>query len=55
MKKTKIKYEDIKAGDLIQTVESAFGVKWELTGIAYEKIEHKLRAVGAEIDRVSDR
>lgn len=40
MKKTKIKYEDIKAGDLLQTVESAHGVKWELTGIAYEKIEH---------------
>lgn len=38
MKKTKIKYEDIKAGDLIEVVANEFGVKSVYTGIAFEKV-----------------
>ena len=37
MIKTKIKFEDIKAGDLLEVVLKEFGVKSVLTGIAYEK------------------
>ncbi len=37
MKKTKIKYEDIKAGDLIEAVFVDFGVKNVLTGVAFEQ------------------
>lgn len=36
MKKTKIKFEDIKAGDLIEATFVDFGVKNVLTGIAFE-------------------
>lgn len=37
MKKTRIKFEDIKAGDLIETSYTAHGVKEVLTGIVFEK------------------
>lgn len=39
MIKTKIEFKDIKAGDLIQTVDKVHGVKWELTGIAFELVD----------------
>jgi len=35
MKKTKIKFEDIKAGDLLEVVVKEFGVKSVMTGIAF--------------------
>lgn len=37
MKKTKIEFADIKAGDLIETVDIVHGVKWVLSGIVFEK------------------
>lgn len=42
MIKTKIKFADIKAGDLIEVVDSIHGVKTVDTGVAFEKqeIEH---------------
>lgn len=41
MKKTKIEFSDIQAGDLLETVYVAHGVKEVLTGIAFEKKERK--------------
>lgn len=38
MKKTKIRYEDIKAGDLIEVVDKEHGVKMVYTGIVFEKV-----------------
>lgn len=61
MKKTKITFEDIKAGDLIQTLDNVHGVKWELTGIAYEladlgqgDAEWRTSQGGALVDNVSE-
>lgn len=39
MKKTKIAFEDIKAGDLLEVVEEMHGVKTVETAIAFEKQE----------------
>lgn len=36
MKKTKIKFEDIQAGDLLEVVGNLSGVKSVVTGIAFE-------------------
>jgi hypothetical protein len=36
MKKTRIAFEDIKAGDLIHVVKKEYGVKNEHTGVAFE-------------------
>ena len=36
MKKTKIKFEDIKAGDLIEVVKTEYGVKNSHTGVVFE-------------------
>ena len=37
--KTKIKFEDIKAGDLIEAVSTMYGVKYTQLGIAFEKVK----------------
>jgi len=36
MKKTKIKFEDIKAGDLLEVVVKEFGVRSVMTGVAFK-------------------
>jgi hypothetical protein len=41
MKKTKIAFEDIKAGDLIEAVAVINGIKYTGTGIAFEKTKTK--------------
>jgi hypothetical protein len=38
-KKTKIKFEDIKDGDLIEAVNTMHGVKYTQLGIAFEKVQ----------------
>lgn len=37
MIKTKIEFKDIRAGDLIEAVDKAHGVKMAFTGVAFEK------------------
>lgn len=37
MKKTKIKFEDIKAGDLLEIVDNIHGIKIVEAGVAFEK------------------
>lgn len=37
MIRTKIKFEDIKAGDLLEVVVVEFGVKSVMTGIAFKR------------------
>lgn len=37
MKKTKIAFEDIKAGDLLEAISTNHGIKTVLTGVAFEK------------------
>lgn len=37
MKKTKIEFKDIKAGDLLEVVVKEFGVKSVMTGIAFHR------------------
>lgn len=61
MIKTKIEFEDIAAGDLIQTADKVHGVKWELTGIAFELVdlgqgdlEWRTSQGGALVDNVAD-
>lgn len=41
MKKTKIAFEDIKAGDLLEVVAVINGIKYTGTGIAFEKSKTK--------------
>lgn len=36
MKKTRIAFEDIKAGDLLEVIVKEFGVKSVMTGIAFK-------------------
>lgn len=41
MKKTKIEFKDIKAGDMLEIVSTEYGVKAVMTGIAFEKVGTK--------------
>lgn len=41
MKKTKIEFKDIKAGDMLEIVSTEYGVKAVITGIAFEKVGTK--------------
>jgi len=41
MKKTKIEFKDIKAGDLIEAVAVINGIKYTGTGVAFEKSKTK--------------
>lgn len=47
MKKTKINFEDIKAGDLIEVVNKSDGVKRVETGIAFTKQEDYMSGYAA--------
>lgn len=47
MKKTKIGFDEIKAGDLIEVVGKADGVKYVTTGIAFEFEDDYISGYGA--------
>jgi hypothetical protein len=53
MKKTKIAFEDIKAGDLIEVNKTEYGVKNQHTGIAFE-LERDFAAPGTDAWKTSE-